>query len=114
MIDDLAFTKFVFANKTMTEEEKNRFLEAVPKMTDKEKAEYILLVKMGQMADLSKDIGKVEEDALFSGADMEEAVNTFLQAKAKDVDESKIEQIRARLKGQIEASNQASSPEPKE
>lgn len=102
MIDNIEFTKFVLANEEMSEEEKRIFLEAVPKMTEEEKIQTIFSIRAQEVAEVLDKLDEREVSALFSGEDVEEAAEKFLSEHGQEVDQKKIEQIRANLKAQIE------------
>ncbi len=112
MIDTLDFVKFVLDNKPMTLEQKERFLDIAPKMTQMEKAEYVWTVLLLKAADLGEQIDEAELEALRQGKNLDEFVENFLRSQGDAFDQKKIEQLRESLRGLAQNPNPVSSPKP--
>ena len=65
VIDNVKFTKFFLRNKEISEEQKQKFMKAVPKMTEMEKAEIIANIRSVQLAEMLEDLrGKIADPLL--------------------------------------------------
>ena len=110
VIDNVKFTKFFLRNKEISEEQKQKFMKAVPKMTEMEKAEIIANIRSVQLAEMLEDLRGKIADPLLSKEEVKKIEDEWAMEKHKEIvekmDKDKIKESEDTLKQHSPPSHQ--------